>query len=249
MNYPQNNYEYNLMCYIWFRRVLHHGAKEIMVFYMDNYPRVAEHFQKRQKVEVRIIKRNPVIGYGNHFNIRIKLPTLGSIKRDFIFLDSDMYVLADLQPLWGIRKIKPWIGVNHQWLKNWPDTHRAPFLNSGLQVVGNPSFYDWKAMCELHKEAKKVFITPGRDQSIIQRWFRKINYDYTHPFVGTEWNSCAMVGKLWLENKKWRGHTKGLRKDHPVYINHYWSTLKPWAIKCPLHASYKQEFEREFLKK
>lgn len=36
----------------------------------------------------------------------------------------------------------------------------------------------------------------------------------------------------------WAGLTTGLPDVYPVRINHYWSQFKPWAIGCPVYASY-----------
>jgi hypothetical protein len=229
------------MCYIWLDRVIRHGAKEIIIFYEDFKPKIVHHFKSRD-VTIQLEHRTSEKGLGsNHFNIRFKLPTLASLDFPFIFLDSDMYVIHDLDELWELKDDKPWIGVDHQRIPSLPDTHRKPFLNSGLQIVSDPSIYKLDEIIRVQKAAGYQFMVPGRDQALLFRYFKHIEYDYTHPKVGPEWNSCSKVGELVLRKKKWSGHTKGLKRDHKVFINHYWNEHKPWKIKCPMHRWYSQK--------
>ena len=238
MNYPSNN-NYDLMCYIWLDRVIKHGADEIIIFYENNKPRIVNYFKS---ANITLEKRSSVKSLGcDHFNIRFKLATLASLDYEYIFLDSDMYVIHDLDKLWEIRGDKPWIGIDHQRIPKLSDTHRKPFLNSGLQIVSDPEFYNLKEIIKTQRAANYKFLTPGRDQALLSRCFRHIKYDYTHPIIGKEWNSCSVVGKLtWKRGDGWKGYTEGLDDNHKVFINHYWHQHKPWKINCPLHASYKK---------
>ena len=240
MNYPDNP-NYNLMCYVCLHRMIVHGATDILVLYEDSFPKIAQRFAKLPNVNLEIRKGITYKGPGSdHFNIRFKLPNLASLDFEYIFIDSDMYVIADLDQLWKLRHDKPWIGINHQRIPQWPDTHRKPFLNSGLQIVSDPKFYDHAAITACHRKAGNQYAVPGRDQALLFRYFKSIGYDYTHAQVGPEWNSCALVGRL-TKKEKWVGRTTGLAQNHPIYINHYWCSNKPWQIKCPLHKAYKDK--------
>ena len=97
-----------------------------------------------------------------------------------------------------------------------------------------------RALVEGHQQVSKreMFPCPGQDQAVLFRYFRSIGYDYTHPEIGPEWNSCAGVTELWREGGAWKGRTRGLARDHDVHVVHYWSQFKPWAIDCPLFRSY-----------
>ena len=86
--------------------------------------------------------------------------------------------------------------------------------------------------------ARKNVRLPGTDQAVLYRYFRSIGYDYTHPEIGPEWNSCAGVTKLTRRDGLWTGRTLGLRADHDVFLVHYWSQFKPWLIGCPVYADY-----------
>ena len=154
-------------------------------------------------------------------------------------------VLGDLIELWKRRNDKPWVGIDHQWVPGDPRTHRAPFLNSGVQLVGDPDFYDLRtilavqnAVAPLRDSARyskgEMFACPGADQALLYRYFRAIDYDYTHPQIGAEWNSCAGVTEVRRVNDRWKARTLGLPENFEVELIHYWSQYKPWAIGCPI---------------
>lgn len=246
MNYPSGP-RFRRMCHAFLDTAIAHGAASITILYEDHPPAIAPDHRRAADIEV-VRGRSADVGH-SHFNLRFKLPNLAALDFPFLFLDADMAVLSDLRPLWAKRHDKPWIGVDHQWVPADPRTHRPPFLNSGLQLVSDPAFYDLpailaaqEAVAPLRRAAEftkeEMFACPGADQAVLFRYFRSIGYDYTHPEVGPGWNSCAGVTEVWREGNGWKGHTRGLATDHPVQIVHYWSQFKPWAIGCPLYESY-----------
>jgi hypothetical protein len=85
---------------------------------------------------------------------------------------------------------------------------------------------------------EEMFASPGTDQAVLYRYFRSIGYDYTHPEIGPEWNSCAGVTEVRREGERWTARTRGLARDHDVKLIHYWSQFKPWAIDCPIYEAY-----------
>jgi hypothetical protein len=130
-----------------------------------------------------------------------------------------------------------------------PRTHRPPFLNSGLQLVSDPAFYDLGAILAVQSAAAplsraadytkdEMFACPGADQAVLFRYFRAIGYDYTHAEIGPEWNSSAGVTRARRDGGRWHARTHGLARDHDVHLIHYWSQFKPWAIDCPVYRSY-----------
>lgn len=241
------------MCHAFLDSVIANGAASVTLLYETHEPRVAPEHRRAADIEV-VRGRSFDVGHP-HFNLRFKLANLAALDFPFLYIDADTFVLDSLLPLWDRRRDKPWIGIDHQWVPSDARTHRDPFLNSGVQLVGDPSFYDLGAILaaqnavvplSLHETVPKreMFATPGQDQAVLFRYFRSIGYDYTHPAVGPEWNSCAGVTEIRRDGDKWRGHTRGLNPDHAVRINHYWSQFKPWVIDCPVFASYARADER-----
>ena len=248
MDYPPEP-RLRRMCRMFLDSVVAHGAASVTLLYEEHPPAVAPEHRRAADVEV-VRARSHDVGHP-HFNLRFKLPNLAALDYPFLYLDADMLVLADLNYLWQRRHAKPWVGVDHQWVPSDPRTHRSPFLNSGLQLVSDPAFYDLGAILDvqnavapLHRSAEfgksEMFACPGADQALLYRYFRAIGYDYTHPEIGPEWNSCAGVTEVRREGGDWKARTRGLGADYDVRIVHYWSQFKPWAIGCPVYASYER---------
>lgn len=246
MNYPPDP-RYRRMCYAFLDTVIANGAGSVTVLTEDHPPEVAAEHRRAADVEV-VRCRSVDVGHP-HFNLRFKLPNLAALDFPFLFLDADTTTFSDLNSLWSRRHLKPWVGVNHQWVPSDPRTHRTPFLNSGVQLVGDPSFYDLRAIlavqnsvAPLHRAAEftkdEMFACPGADQAVLFRYFTAIGYDYTHPEVGPEWNSCAGVTAVRREGDGWVAWTHGLSEVYPVHLQHYWSQFKPWAVGCPVYDSY-----------
>jgi hypothetical protein len=246
MNYPREP-NYLRMGYVFLDSVIAHGAKNITLLYEVHKPVIAP--EHRRAADIELIQGRSCDVGNPHFNLRFKLPNLASLNDPFLYLDSDMVVLTDLNYLWERRRSKPWIGVDHQVIPSDARTQRPPFLNSGLQLVSDPAFYDLDAILAVqnavaplsrYREIAKedMFACPGADQALLFRYFRTIGYDYTHPEIGPEWNSCAGVTAARFEDGQWKAETRGLTRDHEVHILHYWSQFKPWAIGCPIFRSY-----------
>ncbi len=246
MDYPPEP-RLRRMCRMFLDTVIAHGAKSVTLLYEEHRPEVAP--EHRRAADVELVRgRSHDVGHP-HFNLRFKLPNLAALDYPFLYLDADMAVLADLTYLWDRRHAKPWVGIDHQWVPSDPRTHRPPFLNSGLQLVSDPDFYDLDAILAVQNAAAplaraaefakyELFACPGTDQAVLYRYFRTIGYDYTHPEIGPGWNSCAGVTEVRSEGGVWKARTRGLAEDYDVQIVHYWSQFKPWAVGCPLFASY-----------
>jgi hypothetical protein len=246
MNYPPDP-RYRRMCRAFLDSVIARGTASVTILYEDHEPVVAPEHRRAADIEV-VRCRSADVGHP-HFNLRFKLPNLAALDFPFLYLDADTFVVGDLRHLWARRHDKPWIGVDHQWIPCDPRTHRAPFLNSGVQLVGDPAFYDLPAILAAQaavapldrwKEFTKdeMFACPGGDQAVLFRYFRSIGYNYTHPDVGPEWNSCAAVTEVRRSGSWWAARTQGLAQEYDVHLVHYWSQFKPWAIGCPVYATY-----------
>ena len=246
MNYPREP-RLLRMCYAFLDSVIAGGTESVTLLYEDRPPVVAPEHRRAADVEV-VRARSHDVGHP-HFNLRFKLANLASLNFPFLYLDADTYVTGDLRFLWARRHDKPWVGVDHQWVPSDPRTHRPPFLNSGVQLVGDPAFYDLgailavqDAVAPLRRAAEftkdQMFACPGTDQALLFRYFRAIGYDYTHPEIGPAWNSCAGVTAVRREGGRWAARTTGLATEYDVRVIHYWSQFKPWAIGCPVYESY-----------
>ncbi len=220
MNYPPEP-RYRRMCHIFLDTVIAHGAKSITLLWEDHRPVIATAHRRAVDIEVRQ-ERSHDVGHP-HFNLRFKLANLAALTFPFLYLDADMVVLSDLNYLWQRRGAKPWIGIDHQVVPSDVRTHRSPFLNAGLQLVSDPSFYDLRAMLDVqnavvplnrHEEIDKnqMFPCPGRDQAVLYRYFRAIGYDYTHPEIGPEWNSCRGVTEVYHDGGAWKARARGTRE-------------------------------------
>jgi hypothetical protein len=246
MNYPPER-RFLRMGYAFLDSVIAHGAQSITLLYDEHKPVVAPEHRRAADIE---LVQGPSYDVGHpHFNLRFKLPNLAKLPYPFLYLDADTLVLSDLNYLWERRGSKPWIGINHQVVPSDARTHRPPFLNSGLQLVSEPAFYDLDAILAAqnavmplsrHREVPKsaMFPCPGQDQAVLFRYFQSIGYDYTHPEIGPEWNSCAGVTEVRNEGGRWKARTRGLARDYDVQIIHYWSQFKPWEFGCPIYESY-----------
>ncbi len=244
MNYPPDA-RYGRMCRLFLDSAIAGGAECIAILYEDHPPIVTDLQRRGADIEIRKCPSHDV-GHP-HFNLRFKLANLAKLDHPFLFLDADTYILGDLNELWSRRRDKPWVGIDHQWVPGDPRTHRSPFLNSGVQLVGDPAFYNLDAILAVQNavaplaEASRfskgeMFASPGADQAVLFRYFRSIGYDYTHPQIGPEWNSCAGVTEVRREDGRWKARTVGLPETYEVKLIHYWSQYKPWAIGCPIFA-------------
>ena len=202
------------MCYAFLDSVIRAGAASVTLLTEDFPPRVAP--EHALAIDIEVVRGTSVDVGHPHFNLRFKLPNLAAQTEPFLFLDADTYVLGDLRDIWPRRHDKPWIGVDHQWVPSDERTHRSAFLNSGVQLVGDPSFYDLAAILAVQDAAAPLrlapreagehpgtFLCPGRDQAVLFRYFQTIGYDYTHPAVGAGWNSCAGLSVVRREGDRW----------------------------------------------
>jgi hypothetical protein len=241
MNYEFTDIRPLLMCKMWMDSVQRCDSQAaITVLVVRPLPEgLRRYFAQFGNVQVvrgsydpaaRVL-RNP---HAMH-NIFFKLYQLCSLREPFIYLDADIVVLESLAYLWERRQAKPWIGIDHP--KNIPgNTGEIPFLNSGVQVVGDPDFYDYDRILACAREHDFKFAIPGSDQGSLWTYFRSIGYDYTHPEIGSAWNACAgFVDLTRDEGGRWRGRVRGLEPIYDVYVNHYWRAFKPWRIGCPLY--------------
>jgi len=174
-------------------------------------------------------------------NIGFKLYNLCRETEPFIFVDADAIIFEDLSHLVECSKDQPVIMVNHEKVEGHTAQIPFSFLNSGVQVVSDPSLLDFEKILSVFEEHGSNYIIPGTDQALLYQYFKHIGYDYTHPKVGHEWNHCAgLQSKNYLLNpyNKVSRPTMPESVFLPVCINHYWYDFKPWQIDCPFFKEF-----------
>ena len=174
-------------------------------------------------------------------NIKYKLYDLCQLDFDFIYLDVDMYVNVDLDVIWEKRKDKPFISTVHQKNIKGHTEGKNDFMNSGLQIVSDPSFLNYDKLYDLAVKMDFKFDNPGTDQALLDGYCRQLGYDFTHPDIGCEYNSCAGYGLVDIDDEyNFRITYKNKDITYPVKINHYWNEFKPWVINCPIFKFYRE---------
>jgi hypothetical protein len=187
--------------------------------------------------------KNPVPK--NMHNIKNKLYSICNLDFEFIYLDCDMYVASDLSYLWERRKDKPFISTIHQ--KNIKgvvcEDHTGKdvnFMNSGLQIVSDPSFLNYEKLYKFATMLDFEFPVLGTDQALLDSYFKSIGYNFVHSDIGCEWNSCAGYGLVDIDDEyNFSIRYKNQEIEYPVKINHYWGEFKPWVLHCPIFNFYK----------
>lgn len=231
-NYPDED-RYNILAAWWLERALHHSNLNIEIWYESNMNN--PYLKNMDSKRVQLVEKNHINIKGildNHkieekglHNIGFKLFNLCMENEPFIFLDIDAIIFSDIKPLLDAAADKPVIMIDHQSIightAHLPRPYGHNFLNSGVQIVSDPSFLNYEKIIELQNKSKR-YIVPGYDQALLFNYFVSIMYDYTHPLIGYTWNNSA-------------GANTPLNM---VNINHYWMEHKPWTIGCPMWNEY-----------
>jgi hypothetical protein len=184
----------------------------------------------------------------NHQNIRFKMWNLTKLEFPFIFLDIDAIVFKPLIEILPYIIDKPFIAVNHQNIPNHTQKNE-PFLNGGVQLVSKPGVFTY----QMFTEQLEPLYCPGAEQALMFTTFKNLNYDYTHPQIGYEWNSCAGFNYVVKqEDGSWKCFSRGHLQNDPtqksdsipagveIAINHYWDEFKPWKVYCPMYEEFRQ---------
>lgn len=168
-------------------------------------------------------------------NIFFKMYNLCKLEYQFLYIDADAFVFDSLDELWACRNEKPYIAINHQKIPKHTDIY-PPFLNGGVQLVGDPKFLSYERIMGQFKSDGEIRLVPGVEQPILYGYFKAIDYDYTHPRVGVEWNASSITTNVFEESGYYILRFK--EDNRPAHINHYWNEYKPWNINCPVWRGY-----------
>ena len=182
----------------------------------------------------------------NHHNVRFKLYHLSKWPNPFIFLDVDAILFGPISELVKASVLKPFIAVNHQEIPKHTEG-KPPYLNGGVQIVSQPGYFTFE---DFSKDTDSLFC-PGHEQALIYTTFKNLNYDYTHPKIGFEWNACSGFNEVVKqEDGSWKCYSRGyLINDETkktdsipagveILVNHYWDEFKPWKVNCPMYEEF-----------
>jgi hypothetical protein len=248
MNYPDNP-EYNKMCCIFIKMLFRYNDCSLIILCENGVSETIKQYASKYNVKIVECKNCDTPFIDTH-NIKFKLWNLSRIIQPFIFLDADIFCLHSLQPLWKLKETKPFIGVNHQKIPNHTAHLTYDFLNSGVQIVGNPEWYSYEKIQQCFYTNGYLSV-PGYDQAALYDYCKSIGYDYTHPEVTAAWNSCAGYTEIISQNGDytpvdeieyygiWNGITHN-NTQYQVYLNHYWNEFKPWKINCPIYNNFNE---------
>ncbi len=188
----------------------------------------------------------------DHHNVRFKMWNLASWGEPYILLDVDAIPFCSLNTLVVAASNKPWIAVNHQSIPGHTE-NKGLFLNGGVQIVAQPDKFGYKDFTEKYGQ----LMCPGAEQALIFTYFKKIDYDYTHPDVDFSWNACAGYSRLSKQGEFWRCSSStdcitnldyksySIPEGEEICINHYWDEFKPWKIGCPMYNHFLNKVKNE----
>jgi len=242
-NYPKDSEKYTDMCNIW----LYHanqfkGDLNVRIFTQggvnEEVKEVIDGFGFSLEIlsGIKVSTGNSPIANKTNHNVGFKLFNLCKQTTPFIFVDADAFILEDINKLVELSGGQRFVGVDHEKIPRHTEHFQYRFLNSGVQVVNDPTILVFDEII------KMKMVSPGTDQSLLFSYFKHINYDYTNPNIGFEWNSFAHYVKVEMKENKWVATSTGLDYTHPVYINHYWNPeSKPWEIDCPIYKKYLED--------
>lgn len=225
-NFPDNE-NYNNLCHWWLQQALINSDLDVEIWYYDNIKHLHyipeiwnERVKMLQKPKLDISNKLPssLVSDKSKHNVGFKLYNLCEETEPFIFVDADAIILKNVKPLIEASKRKPVIMIDHQSVPGHTAHLSLNFLNSGVQIVSNPSLLNFEAILQ-YQSMYGRFICPGTDQAMLYCYFYHIGYNYRDSEIGYEWNNCAGLNSVDIDT---------------VCINHYWYNFKPWQINCPL---------------
>ncbi len=259
MNYDWSNVDTSAMCVAWIRQAAHWLTKEdtVIILSKTRLPPFIEREMASSKTAAFRHMTHPgyidsTPGIPEEFigMLRYKLFIMTQITFPFLFIDADAMIVGDLSPLKEVFDCKlPMAGIDHEVDIPRHTLGKPPFLNSGILLVNDPDMkvMHWEKLMAFARRNNFLFrfpgtnvIVPGNDQALLYRYCDFLNYDYHHPAMGIEYNTCSIkVTETVKEDGVWKSRSE----NGPVRIFHYWWTYKPWQdVKCPLFDEVKDDY-------
>jgi len=169
---------------------------KLIVFHHDKIGQVKE-FGKRlgdvefERIDVgKIMPHTQFVGHAPPSQdmtigawVRVEEMGLGK----FLFAEADAWILGSLEDWWHTADQKPYISVIEQ-----HNFHGADFFNAGTYSYNSKEgFVTYRKMMEQYEaDGNRIAISLG-DQGLLNAYFRRIGYDWSHPRIGVEYNAWA----------------------------------------------------------
>jgi hypothetical protein len=126
----------------------------------------------------------------------------------FICVEADAWVLASLDEFWSLLDDQPYIGIAERYV------YDKPSINTGVYGYNDINgFVSYTRLMEEYYRSGGIMGELG-DQWLTNSLFRHIDYNFTHPKIGFEYNCFALSS-----------HTE--RADDQDIIVHFGEKYKP----------------------
>jgi hypothetical protein len=187
------------MCRIWFYLLRRFNPEaRVTVFHAGQVGKIAEYAARFGRVE---FVRLDMAGISPHGEVRgyavpsqeLILAMWRHIDRDpgyrqHLFIEADALVLTPLDELWGLSSTKPYVSFEEL---VWKDG--LPLINTGVHTYySTEGFVSYNVLMEQLRIDGGEILMPVGEQGLVNRYFRRIGYDCTHPAAGFEWNCWAV---------------------------------------------------------
>ena len=187
------------MCKIWIylaKRFNPHA--NIKIFYKDKIDGIIQFGSRFSNIQFIQINCDDIVPYTkmNGCVVPSQDLTLATWKwvednklTRFICVEADAWILSPLDDFWSVIDSKPYIGVSERIIKD------KPMLNSGVYSYSGTDFVSYTKLIEQYNLDGTIHY-PFGDQWLTNAIFRRIDYDYTHPKIGFEYNCFALNCKV-----------------------------------------------------
>jgi hypothetical protein len=192
-----------LMCKVWIYLAKRYNPHaKISIYYQHAIPdiyRFANHYHNISFYKLHFPAGIFQISNGHtHHPVQdLRLALWKHLERQgvtkFIYVDADAFILHSLADWWKIINKQPYIAVIEQ--RRGPGVFR---LNAGVHSYSDEhGFVTYeKLLGQYHADGRRILVEAG-EQGLIDAYFRRIHYDFTHPLIGHEYNTLAKYCKIY----------------------------------------------------
>lgn len=224
------------MCKIWFYLMKRYNPKaHITVFYRDKISEVAEFGSRFLDVEfIQLDLSGDFLTYDRMGGVTVPSQdlTLGAwrwIEKNhldkFICVEADAWCFTPLDEFWQLADEKPYIGIQEC-------LREGPMVNAGVYSYNSAEgFLSYSRLMEQYRIDGLIRRGLG-DQWLVNGYFHRIGYDFSHPKIGFEYNSLAIGCDVKTVNDdEIIVHSAGKMPRHKTYVDGTTAKL-PMGIGC-----------------